>query len=102
MFNIVISDLKSVTSKFDPYADDTTLVSTLENFHDKNNVKEMEQNINKEAYKITTWLHSNKLRLNVSKSKFMIFFKHSKVIPKLNISVNDHIKQVDEFNFFFE
>ena len=102
MFNLVISDLKSVTSKFDPYADDTTLVSTLENFHDKNNVKEMEQNINKETYKITTWLHSNKLRLNVSKSKFMIFFKHSKVIPKLNISVNDHIKQVDEFNFFLE
>ena len=30
----------------------------------------------------------------------MIFFKHPKVIPKLNISVNDNqIDQVDEFNF---
>ena len=56
------------------YADDTTLVSTLENFGDRNNAKEIEQNINKETYKITTWLHSNKLRLNVSKSKFMILF----------------------------
>ena len=77
-----------------------TLVSTLENFGDRNNAKEIEQNINKEIYKITTWLHSNKLRLNVSKSKFMIFFKHPKVTPKLNISVNDNqIDQVDEFNF---
>ena len=41
-----------------------------------------------------------KLRLNVSKSKFMIFFKHPKVTPKLNISVNNNqIDQVDEFNF---
>ena len=65
------------------YAEDATLVSTLENFGDRNNAKKIEQNINKEIYKITTWLHSNKLRLNVSKSKCMIFFKHPKVIPKL-------------------
>ena len=103
LFNIVISDLKSATSKFDlvMYADDTTLVSTLENFGDRNNAKEIEQNIYKEIYKITTWLHSSKLRLNVSKSKFMIFFNHPKTIPKLNIiSVNNNqIDQVDEFNF---
>ena len=94
LFNIVINDLKSATSKFDlvMYADDTTLFSTVS--------KEIEQNINKEIYKITTWLHSNNLRLNVSKFKFMIFFKHPKVTPKLNISVNDNqIDQVDEFNF---
>ena len=102
LFNIVINDLKSATSKFDlvMYADDATLVSTLENFRDRNNAKEIEQNINKEIHKITTWLPSNKLRLNVSKSKFMTFFKHPKVTPKLNISVNDNqIDQVDEFNF---
>ena len=30
----------------------------------------------------------------------MIFFKHPKIIPKLNISVNNNqIDQVDEFNF---
>ena len=56
VFNIVINDLKSTTSKFDlvMYADDITLVSTLENFGDRNNAKEIEQNINKEIYKITT------------------------------------------------
>ena len=49
LFNIVINDLKSAFSKFDlvMYADDTTLVSTLENFGDRNNAKEIEQNINK-------------------------------------------------------
>ena len=102
LFNIVIKDLKSENSKFDlvMYAEDTTLVSKLEYFGDRNNAKEIEQNINKEIYKITTWPHSNKLRLNVSKSKFMIFFKHPKVRPKLNISINNNqINQVDEFNF---
>ena len=90
LFNIVINDLKSETSKFNlaMYAYDTTLVSTLENFGDRNNFKEIEQNINNEIYKITTWLDSNKLRLNVSKSKIMIFFKHHKVIPKLNILIS--------------
>ena len=49
LFNIVINDLKSATSKFDlvMYADDTTLVSTLENFGDRNNAKEIEQNMKK-------------------------------------------------------
>ena len=67
LFNIIINDLKFTTSKFDlvMYADDTTLFSTLENFGDRNNAREIEQNINKEISKITTWLHSNKLRLNV-------------------------------------
>ena len=34
--------------------------------------------------KVVTWLQSNKLKLNVSKSKFMLFYKHPKVVPKLN------------------
>ena len=48
LFNIVIDDLKSATSKFHlvMYADDTTLVFTLENFGDRNNANEIEQNIN--------------------------------------------------------
>ena len=46
------------------------------------------------------WLHSNKLKLNASKSKFMIFFKHPRIIPKLNIWANgNQIDEVQEFNF---
>ena len=81
------------------YADDTALISTLENFGSTNNAKELEQNINDEDSKVVTWLQSNKLKLNVSKSKFMLFYKHPKVFPKLNILVNGiPIDQVKDFN----
>ena len=78
LFNIAINDLTSATAKFDHimYADDTTLISILENFGPTNNAKELEQNINEEISKVVTWLQSNKLKLNVSKSKFMLFYKH--------------------------
>ena len=57
-------------------------------------------NINIEISKVTTWLQRNKLQLNVSKSKFMMFFKHPKTLPKLNITANGNlIDQVSEFNF---
>ena len=83
------------------YADDTshtTLISTLENFGPTNNAKELEQNINDEISKVVTWLQSNKLKLNISKSKFMLFYKHPKVVPKLNILVNGNpIVHVEDF-----
>ena len=81
------------------YADDTTLISTLETFSNTNRPTEIENNISNEISKITTWLHSNKLKLNASKSKFMIFFKHPKIIPKLNIWANgNQIDEVQEIN----
>ena len=80
------------------YADDTTLISTLETFGDTNRPTDIENNISNEISKITTWLHCKKL--NASKSKFMIFFKHPKIIPKLNIWANgNQIDKVQEFNF---
>ena len=50
------------------YADDTTLVSHLENFGpliDSTNT--LEQELSKEISKVNTWLLSNKLLLNVAK-----------------------------------
>ena len=82
------------------YADNTTLVSTLKTFGNTNRPTEIVNNISNEISKITTWLYSNKLKLNASKSKFMIFFKHPKIIPKLNILANGNpIDEVQEFNF---
>ena len=54
LFKIVINDLPSATKKFDfiMYVDDTTLVSTLENFGFTCNVKEIERNINIEISKV--------------------------------------------------
>ena len=53
------------------YADDTTLVSHLENFGATN--IEIEREINQEISKVNTWLLTNKLVVNVAKSKFMLF-----------------------------
>ena len=93
LFNIVINDLPSATKSFDfvMYADDTTLVSTLKTFRRTCNVKEIERNINIEIFKVTSWLQRNKLQLNVSKSKFVVFFKHPKTHPKLNITANGNL-----------
>ena len=80
------------------YADDTTLVSHLENFCATN--IEIEREINQEISKVDTWLLSNKLVLNVAKSKFMLFFKHTKVVPTLKLLINGNpIEQVTNFNF---
>ena len=69
------------------YADDTTLTSTLVNFGKLSNVTGLERELNEEMSKIYGWLLSNKLTLNTAKSKFMIFFKHPKVILKLNLNI---------------
>ena len=97
MFNIFINDIIKASSKFDfiLYADDTTLVSTLENFGTLNNVAELENAINCEISKISSWLVSNMLVLNVAKSKLMLFFKSPKRPPKLTLTINgDIIEQV--------
>ena len=90
LFNMLINDFSAATKKFNliMYADNTTLVPTLETFGNTNRPSEIENNNSGEISEITTWLHSNKLKLNASKSKFMTFFKHPKIIPKLNILAN--------------
>ena len=102
LFNILINDIPRATSRFNVimYADDTTLVSHLENFGPMNDINTLEQELNKEISKVNTWLLSNKLLLNVAKSKFMILFKHLRKIPKLNIAINGNpVEQVNNFNF---
>ena len=82
------------------YADDTTLVSHFENFGPMNDINTLKQELNREISKVNTWLLSNKLLLNVAKSKFIIFFKHPRTIPKLSISINGNpVEQVTNFDF---
>ena len=102
LFNILINDIPKATTKFNiiMYADDTALVSHLENFGPVNDTNTSEQELNKEISKVNTWLLCNKLLLNVAKSKFMIFFKHPRTIPKLKLSINgNQVEQVTNFNF---
>ena len=81
--------LTSKYFKFIIYADDTTLMGNLNEF-----------DINKELSKLSIWLKINKLSLNVSKSKFMIFHQPRKkiTIPSLEIN-NTKLECVNRFNF---
>ena len=74
------------------YADDTTLYFNLEDF----NSVTMNDDINSCLDKINV---CNKLTVNVSKTKFMVFQKHRNV-PNLNLSLNNiNIESVSHFIF---
>ena len=100
LFNICINDIAKASSKFAfiLYADDTTLNSTLDLLG--NDTEEIQNSIISELKKVFKWLDVNKLRLNVSKSKFMLFQMPQKRVPHLLFSIDRmHIEQVTEFNF---
>ena len=100
LFLIYINDVSNATSCFQPviYADDTTLGACLSHFGNTLNL--VERNINGELNKISTWLKVNKLSLNISKTKAMVFHPPQKRVtfPNLNIDGN-RIEFVDYFNY---
>ena len=56
--------------------------------------------INEELSKLIEWLKINKLSLNKSKSKYMIFHMPKKEIQILTLKIdNTNIDKVEEFNF---
>ena len=89
-------------TKFSPiiYADDTTLLSTLQNFKSNHWSNSLSYNSNAELTKITQWLAVNRLSLNAKNTKMMIF--HSKLsvneIPIIKIN-GMPIERVTEFKF---
>ena len=98
LFSIYINDLPSSSNLFDflMYADDTTLFCSIDklNRNDRNIV------INEHLDKVSTWMKSNKLVLNSKKTKYMLFHKHNKIVPTLELKINDNsIDQVSTFNF---
>ena len=95
LFLIYINDLPLVSNILTMlmYADDTTLYCNV-----NNNVTD--DLLNYELSKICDWLGANKLALNVSKTKFMVFHTCNKhvIYPKLNINGNN-IERVTNVNF---
>ena len=75
------------------YADDTTLYCNV-------NPNVTDDLLNCELSKICDWLGANKIALNVSKTKYMVFHTANKHVayPKLNINRNN-IERVTNFNF---
>ena len=71
---------------FTVYADDTTLNSTLDSFC--NDTEEIQNSIISEFKKVFKWFDVNKLRLNLSKSKFMLFQIPQKRVPNLLFNID--------------
>ena len=100
LFIIYINDFSQASSIFNfiLYADDTTLFSNLKSFGNK--IQTKEYLINAELSNVIEWLNINKLSLNKSKSKYMIFHVPNKDIQYLTLKIdNVIIEKVDEFSF---
>ena len=83
LFFIFINDLPEATNFFIRlFADDTFLCSQ------NNDIMLLENEVNLELEKVYIWLASNKLTLNISKSKFMFFSNKKKVDHILSIKIN--------------
>ena len=98
LFLIYINDLPKSSKIFSflMYADDTTLYCNIDNINP--NYRDLV--INAELQNINNWLVANKLSLNVSKTKYMIFYKKPKCIPDLHLSIDSNeIERVESFNF---
>lgn len=98
LFIIYMNDIINASNLFYfvIYADDTSLTSTLEIFRNTGSLS----NINHELSKISEWLKLNKLSINLTKTKYMIFHTINKRIPNLEIKIDDTIiERVPDFNF---
>ena len=85
LFIIYINDFVRASERFFFfffYADDTTLFSTLNKFVNAQNINP-DTIIIIELAKINEWLEINKLSLNVTKTKFMVFHTQQKHIELL-------------------
>ncbi len=86
--------------KFILYADDTNLNTNIELVIAQNSSSDISNILNTELDSISDWLACNKLSLNVKKTKYMIFHKPKKKIPKLKLMMNNIIiERVSDFDF---
>ena len=77
------------------YADDTSLFCCLEDIQSPHK----EYTLNQELQKVNKWLLAIKLKLNVAKTKYMIFSKRNKNINPIYLNINNNvIEHVHQFN----
>ena len=94
LFLIFINDLPDATSLYVKlFADDTFLCAQNTNF------TLLQSEVNTELNKVATWLLSNKLTLNISKSKFMIITRKHHV-PSFSLAVKDnYLEECDSYKY---
>ncbi len=81
------------------YADDTTLSTTIEVIINNINNAVVESKINLELACINDLLKCNKLSLNITKCKYMIFHTPQKMVSTLQLNIeNTLIDRVSDFN----
>ena len=102
LFLLYINDFRFSLDKATSthFADDTCIL------HFSNKLKTIETELNNDLKHASTWLNANRLSLNVSKSKLLIFqskyknIDYSKTSIKLNgirLLPSDHVKYLDIF-----
>jgi hypothetical protein len=97
LFLVFVNDLPNCTDIFNfiTYADGTTLISTI-----NHQVTGDTNSLNFKLNKVYEWLCTNKLSLNVAKTKSVIFHTPQRqIIPPVITINNKHIETVDSFNF---
>ena len=83
LFLLYINDLPEATNLFVKlYADDTFLCAQNKDFN------LLENEVNLELRKVFDWMSSNKLTLNISKSKYMIV-TNKRNVPAISVKIND-------------
>ena len=89
LFSIYINDLIKVSNKpnFIMYADDTTIYLDLEDFEKDS----LEHQINEELKRVNIWLKLNKLTLNTTKTKSMVFHRKQKQLEPLHFSIDGKV-----------
>ena len=103
LFLIYMNDmpLSSKLFKFILYADDTTLFSALD-YSLSLDISTSCELINRELSRVGEWLIINRLSINISKTKYIIFHPRQKDISHVTLEPTlngDKIERVDNFNF---
>ena len=83
------------------FADNTTLSTSLNTLSKTTlNSKSTDTIINDEISQINEWLNINKLLLNKSKTKYMVFHMPNNRMQTLTLKIDDvHIERIDEYTF---
>ena len=86
LFLLYINDFRYCHANLDIhlFADDANIFSSHKD------IKTLESNINQQPLSVSKWLSTNKLTLNVDKTKYVIFHSHQKQLKtKLNVTINN-------------
>ena len=87
LYSIYVLNLQcaGLTARYFTFADDTVLAYTGTNGID------MQDDINSDLKSYLNWLYSNKLKINIDKTKYMVFKQKNKIVNKFEININNII-----------